>query len=77
MVDDFKGPDGVDYSPIDLYAQYSVTPEQIRKWCNKQLYQSGSFWFLQVLLIQLLDPLFLCKNNSLFLLHLAQASLPL
>ena len=31
MVDDFKGPDGVDYSPIDLYAKYSVTPEQVRR----------------------------------------------
>ena len=31
MVDDFKGPDGGDYSPIDLYAKYSVTPEQVRK----------------------------------------------
>ena len=31
MVDDFKGPDGVDYSPIDLYAKYRVTPEQVRR----------------------------------------------
>lgn len=35
MVDDFKGPDGVDYSPIDLYAKYSVTPEQVRRGDDK------------------------------------------
>ena len=35
MVGDFKGPDGVDYSPIDLYAKYSVTPEQVTNNCIK------------------------------------------
>ena len=38
MVGDFKGPDGVDYSPIDLYAKYSVTPEQVTM--NEQIPKS-------------------------------------
>ena len=36
MVDGFKRADGKDYSLIDLYAKYSVTPEQLRKLYNKQ-----------------------------------------
>ena len=47
MVDDFKGPDGVDYSPIDLYAKYSVTPEQVRK----MVQQTSSAFFAQSVLI--------------------------
>ena len=43
MVDDFKGPDGVDYSPIDLYAQYSVTPEQVRKMVQQTIVSKQEF----------------------------------
>ena len=43
MVDDFKEPDGVDYSPIDLYAQYSVTPEQVRKMVQQTIVSKQEF----------------------------------
>lgn len=43
MVDDFKGPDGVDYSPIDLYAKYSVTPEQVRKMVQQTMMLQNPF----------------------------------
>ncbi len=43
MVGDFKGPDGVDYSPIDLYAKYSVTPEQVRKMVQQTMMPQNPF----------------------------------